>query len=230
MRQVVLVAVVASLIAGCGATALSPSTPASNAVQTAMPTGPGATLGRSGATSAPPSVPTLVSASPQSAPPQSAPPPTPKPKAGWPTVTRAGVTMTGDASDVAGPMDGSLRLQVTVAGLTPGEALDLDATGEYVVKWICGTEPEPCGELGCAPAFSEQAGSSSKSITTAVAGNDGIAAFEVELAASPRSGSCPADPSAAWRTQWERWTKVRVTDRVHGLRLTPGALEYGETY
>ena len=138
--------------------------------------------------------------------------------------------MAGDASDVAGPMDGSLRLPITMTGLKPGEVIDLEAGGEYVVKWICGTTPEPCGEIGCGPAFAEEGHGSARSTSTAVAGNDGIAAFDVELAAQPPSESCPADSSAPWATQWERWTKVRLTDDVHGLRLTPGALDYGYTY
>ena len=150
-------------------------------------------------------------------------------QSGWPSVGRAGVTMTGDASDVAGPMDGSLRLPITVTGLKPGETIELAATGAYVVKWICGTEPPPCGELGCAPAFLEEGHGSARSTSTVVGGEDGLAAIEVELAAQPPSESCPADSTAPWRTQWEQWTKVRVTDGVHGLRLTPGALDYGET-
>ena len=137
--------------------------------------------------------------------------------------------MTGDASDVAGPMEGSLRLPITVTGLKPGETIELAATGDYVVKWICGTEPPPCGELGCAPAFLEEGHGSARSTSTVVGGEDGLAAIEVELAAQPPSESCPADSTAPWRTQWEQWTKVRVTDGVHGLRLTPGALDYGET-
>jgi hypothetical protein len=138
--------------------------------------------------------------------------------------------MTGDASDLAGRMDGSLRLPITVVGLEPRETIHLAVTGKYVVKWICGTMPEPCGEIGCGPAISEEAHGSVRSTSTVVAGMDGVAAFEVELAAQPPSGSCPADSSAPWATQWERWTMVRITDGVHGLRLTPGALDYGYTY
>ncbi len=28
----------------------------------------------------------------------------------------------------------------------------------------------------------------------------------------------------------EAWQKVRITDPVHGLRLAPGTIGYGETY
>jgi hypothetical protein len=157
------------------------------------------------------------------------PTPTLIPRTGWPSVKRAGVAMAGDASDVEGPMDGSLRLPIKVTGLKPGEFVELKATAEYVVKWHCGPA-DLCGEIGCVPKSWGTTERAAEVTATATAGKDGIAALEVELAAAPPSESCPDHPSAPWATQWERWTKVWVTEGAHGLRLTPGTIDYGYTY
>lgn len=231
MRLLVLVPVMASLLAACAGAGSSPSPLAPNANATAVPTVSGAPS----ATPCPTLAPSFAITNEQPTPIHTAiqtasPTPTLKPKTGWPSVMRAGITMTSDASDLAGPMDGSLRLPITLTGLKAGDAITIAAAGTYHVKWICGTMPEPCGELGCGHAFEKVADGSAKSTSTAVAAGDGIAILGVELAALPPSGTCPADSSAPWATQWERWTKVRITERVHGLRLRPDVIFYGWTY
>jgi hypothetical protein len=156
------------------------------------------------------------------------PTPTPEPVAGWPTVSR-GIAMTG-AVENSGENDGRLRLSVTVIGLPPGEAVSLSAAGEYGARWVCGSEPEPCGDIGCAPAFSGTTEGTAKAAAHAVAGSDGAAAARIEIGAAPPAELCPTDSTAPWKTVEERWEKVRIADPVHGLVLAPDTIWWGVTY
>ncbi len=131
--------------------------------------------------------------SPTSAPPSPTPTATPKAVAGWPSISRAGITMTGvDEHLRKGPeMDGRLRLSITVNGLKPGEAVSLDATGKYAVKWVCGVEPEPCGDIGCAPTFWGDSDGTARTTAKGVAAEDGSAVFRIKLRAAPPAKTCP---------------------------------------
>jgi len=153
------------------------------------------------------------------------PTPTPEPVAGWPTVSRGGVTMSGAVEGWENA--GRLGLLITVTGLAPGEAVSLSTAGRYSVGWVCGVAPEPwaCGELGCAPAYSGTTEGQAKAAESVVAGSDGTAAARIELIAAPPAESCPEDGSAPWATPTERWEEVRVADPVHGLLLTPDTVE-----
>jgi len=124
---------------------------------------------------------------------------------------------------------GRLRLSVTLTGLAPGEAISLRAVGDYDIHWICGTQPEPCGEVGCVWAFGDTTEGTAKSPVSAVAGSDGMVTVEIELVAPPPAETCPADATAPWGTLAESWTKIRVTDAAHGLRLTPEPIHWADT-
>jgi hypothetical protein len=154
---------------------------------------------------------------------------TPEPVAGWPTVSRAGVTMTG-ADDGSAEMDGRLRLSITMTGLAPEKAVYLTAAGEYAVTWMCGVAPEPCGELGCGPSSYDNTDGTAKAAGRAVAASDGTAATQIEIVAAPPAGACPTDSTARWSVKLERWEKVTVADPSHGLILTPDTIERGVTF
>jgi hypothetical protein len=124
---------------------------------------------------------------------------------------------------------GRQRLSVTLTGLSPGEALTLKAAGTYAIDWICGTEPEPCGDAGCAPTFWGTTEGTAKSTDPAVGGSDGKVTVEVKLVAPPPAGTCPTDANAPWQTRAESWKEIRVTDTAHGLRLTPEPVEWADT-
>ena len=156
------------------------------------------------------------------------PAPTLKPVAGWPTINRAGVTMTGTVE--AWDPGGRLRLSISVTGLAPGEAVSLGAAGEYHIQWICGTQPEPCGPIGCGPVGWDKTEGSAKAAAQAVAGTDGTVATSIALAAAPPAESCPADSSPPWSAMFERWEKVSITDSAHGLLLTPDTIGRGFTF
>jgi hypothetical protein len=194
------------LLGGCASSATTP--PVATPTPTALPT---------------------AAATPTASPvPTAAPTSTPMPVAGWPTVTR-GIAMTG-AVENSGENDGRLRLSITVIGLAPGEAVSLSAAGEYSVRWVCGVAPEPCGELGCAPAYSGKTEGQAKAAESVVAGSDGTAAARIEIVAEPPAESCPADSTSPWGTVEERWEKVKIADPVHGLLLTPDTIWWGVTY
>ena len=148
---------------------------------------------------------------------------------GWPTVSRAGITMTGAVED-SGEMDGRLRLMITVSGLAPGEAVSLSAAGDYSTLWMCGRQPEPCGELGCGPSTYEEREATAKAAAHAAAGSDGTAVARIEIAAAPPAVSCPTDSTAPWSTRDERWEEVRIADPGHGLLLTPGTIKRAITF
>jgi hypothetical protein len=124
---------------------------------------------------------------------------------------------------------GRQRLSVTLTGLSPGEAVSLRAAGTYAVHWVCGTEPEPCGDAGCAPTFWGTTEGAADSTDPVVAGSAGKVSIEIELVAVPPAETCPSDASAPWRTMAERWAEIRVTDADHGLRLTPDPIEWADT-
>jgi hypothetical protein len=132
--------------------------------------------------------------------------------------------MTG-AVDDWGEMNGRLRFLTTMTGLAPGEAVSLSAAGTYIVKWACGSEPEPCGDIGCAPSFQGTTEGEAEAAAQAVAGSDGAAAARIEIVAAPPAESCPTDSSARWWTISEQWEKVRIADLVHGLVLNPDIIE-----
>jgi len=125
---------------------------------------------------------------------------------------------------------GRLRLSISVTGLAPGEAVSLSAAGGYHIQWICGTQPEPCGPIGCGPAAWDMTEGTAKAAAQAVAGTDGTVAARVALVAAPPAGSCPADSSSPWSAMFERWEKVSITDSAHGLLLTPDTIGRGFTF
>ena len=218
MRRLIVVSLAASLLAACAA----PGTASSPSTSTALSPSPLVSL-------PPSSIPAPASPIPAAtrAP---KPTPTPKPVTGWPSVSREGITMTGAGELDAGDMDGRLRLSVTMTGLKPGQAVSLTATGKYAVRWVCGVEPEPCGEIGCGPTFWGDSEGTAKRTAKAVAGKDGTAVFRIKLPAVPPAKTCPTDPTAPWSTMEETWKNVRITDPVHGLRLAPGTISYGDTF
>jgi hypothetical protein len=146
--------------------------------------------------------------------------------AGWPTAARSGVAMSGTVQSDDGWFDG---LSIVITGLEPGEPVALAAVGEYSVQWICGTEPEPCGELGCGHAYGEVASGTVVVDAAAVADRAGTAASRLEFIAPPPVKSCPAGPAASWGMQWSEWM-VRIADRTHGLVLAPDRIDFGWTY
>ena len=122
---------------------------------------------------------------------------------GWPSVSRSGVTMTGAVEYTDIGMDG---LSITVSGLTPGESVAFDAVGDYVVKWICGVAPEPCGELGCGPAFGVESAATVTLDAVGVADRVGTATVRIEF----RAPSPVAEPSRLlfqWMGLPEIWLK-----------------------
>jgi hypothetical protein len=130
----------------------------------------------------------------------------------------------------AGEMDGRLRLSITMTGLAPGEAVSLRAAGVYIVEWVCGSLPEPCGPIGCGPSFDGETEGTTKAAAQAVAASDGTAAARIELAAVPPAESCPTDSSSPLMAKRYRWEKVSIADPVHGLLLTPDPVERGFIY
>jgi hypothetical protein len=135
--------------------------------------------------------------------------------------------MSGATSDDGEPV--GLRYSVTLTGLAPGEVVSLYAAANYDVHWICGTQPEPCGEVGCAPAFGETTEGTATSSVNAVAASDGKVTVEIDLVASPPAETCPADATAPWRAMAQTWREIQVTDDVHGLRLTPEPIHWADT-
>lgn len=127
--------------------------------------------------------------------------------------------------------DGRLRLSVTVTGLAPGEVVSLKAAGRFdILEWVCGTAPEPCGDLGCGPSTYRRTEGMATASAQAVAGADGTGAARVALVATPPGESCPTDSSSPWVAKHERWEKVGIADSAHGLLLTPETIDRGFTY
>lgn len=125
---------------------------------------------------------------------------------------------------------GRLRISVTLTGLAANEAVALDADGAFIINWVCGVEPESCGELGCAPTYTAETEGTVRESADGVAGADGVATVDVEMVAVPPAETCPTDATAQWQTRAESWKRINVTDAVRGLRLTPGPVEWWDTY
>ena len=139
--------------------------------------------------------------------------------------------MTGAVESDTSAAGRLLRLWVTVTGLEQGETASVDASGTYRIKWTCGSEPEPCGELGCVPSFMDTTEGTAMANVRAVADSDGTVMLEVTLVATPPADTCPTDAGAPWgEPHAESWTNVMVTDAEHGLRLTPPPIEWADTY
>ena len=135
MRHLALISVLAILIAGCGATGSTASAPASSPVRTALPI-PTATL-------------TATPAVTPAATPIPRPSPSPKIVAGWPKVSRGGVTMTGRDVEEETITYNAPVVRVKVTGLAPGEVVSLSGTGTYDSELRCG--PLLSGCTGEAP-------------------------------------------------------------------------------
>ena len=162
-------------------------------------------------------------------PPAGTPSPAATPVTGWPTVNRGDVTMTGSILH-EDTRYGRLRLAITLTGLAPGEPVALVGEADHRVKWVCGVEPEPCGDIGCGPAASEVSVGVSTASTAGTATGDGTARLMVELEAQPPSAPCPGDPEAPWRAMVGRWMGIAVSSPDRGLILRPEPVERGETY
>jgi hypothetical protein len=224
MRRFGSILVAVSFLAACSAAGTSQSPSTSLVLATSTPIAPVVTSARPAVTLAPSPDPT-----PPPPTPNPKPTPTPKPVAGWPTVSLAGIALTGAVED-SPEMDGRLQLSVTLAGLAPGETVSLDAIGTYAIRWACGTSPEPCGEIGCGPSSWGATDGTVNAPARAVAGSDGTATARVELVAAPPARSCPTNPSSPWGTMSERWEQVTVADPGHRLILAPDTIERAVTF
>jgi hypothetical protein len=139
-----------------------------------------------------------------------------------PCDSRDGVTMTGEAAQ--GNRAGRLLIRVSMAGLAPGDSVTLKAAARYQVDWTCGEAPCPRGGL-CGPAASDETLGTARATASGVAGADGTASARLRLVAPPPAATCPADPAAPWLGGGERWTRIKVTDPAHRLRLGPDPVE-----
>lgn len=224
MRHVALISVLAVLIAGCGDTASTASAAASNPVQTPLPT-PVA------APTATPAVTPLVTPTPL---------PSPKIVAGWPKVSRGGVTMTGGTVYEEQPYGaaGDPVIRVKVTGLASGEVVTLSGTGRYDRAVFCGPVPSGCredtpvvepppGQPNCMPPYSEQAKGRVTISERATADAGGTARATLRFVMPETKEACPvAGGEPGWYPLSGEW-KVRVTDQAHGLRLAPDEYLYG---
>jgi hypothetical protein len=225
VRRLVLIPLAATLLAACTGAATSPSPTASSAVQTARPT-------VSVATSASPPLTLAPTSAPTPAPPT--PTPKPTPVAGWPTVSRSGITMTGRYPDTPPAWEGwpapgpEVTLEITLAGLAPGEPVSLVGTGAYDLATLgCGVQPSPCAPGSdttdpsvhlCRPEYAEAANGTATAFAEATAGADGKAGATLRFVVSQSERACPAGPSRPWYVESGEW-KLSVTDTTHGLRL-----------
>lgn len=193
MRHLALIAVLATLVAGCGAAGPSPS---------AMPS----------------AAPTATTATPSATPTPTQPP---KAVAGWPTVRQGAVTMTGQY--VEDDTSGFPVVEVTLTGLAPGEAVPLSGTGIYRQVLKCGPLPSGCpgGDISeeCSPVYAEEFRGLLNVPARPTADAAGTAAatlrFEVTEASTK---ACPAGGGMGW-LGWSGEWKVAVADPAHGLTL-----------
>lgn len=212
-----LFSVLAVLIVGCGDTASTASAAASNPVQTALPT--------------PTATPVMS--------PSASPTPSPSPKivAGWPKVRQGGVTMTGRDIEEEMITYNAPVIRVTVTGLTPGEMVSLSGTGRYDQALFCGPLPKACAgeiytgvEVGrpyCMPEYSKMVKGRVTIAKQVTADDTGTARATMRFVIPETKDACPVgggDPG--WFPSSGEW-KVRVTDKVHGLRLAPETYTWG---
>jgi hypothetical protein len=162
------------------------------------------------------------------------PAPTPTAVAGWPTVSRGGVTITGKLVEEAPPFEGcpapapAATLEVTIGGLEPGESVSLVGTGTYDFERLgCGVQPSPCvwgsGTTDptvhlCQPEYAQAVAGTAAPAAQATAGADGTAAATLRFVVSQSERACPAGPSLPWYVESGEW-KLQVTEEEHGLRL-----------
>jgi hypothetical protein len=216
MRQLAVIPVLAILIAGCWATSAGSSTPASSAGPTANPTGPVATLA-------------TPSATPTSS-------PAPKVVAGWPVTAQGAVTMTGRDLEEEAWMTNSPVIEVKVTGLVPGEVASLSGTGRYDRDLFCGPLPSGCqdiytgvesGKPVCMPEYSKRAKGRVTIARQATADATGTARATLRFIVPETKDACPVEGGGhGWFVSSGEW-KVRVTERAHGLRLTPDRYVWG---
>jgi hypothetical protein len=230
MRHLAFISALAILIAGCGATGPSASVPESSPVRTALPT-PATTT-----TATPAAIPAVTPA----ATPISTPSPSPKIVAGWPKVSRGGVTMTGGTVYEEQPYGaaGDPVIRVKVTGLASGEVVTLSGTGRYDRAVFCGPVPSGCredtpvvepppGQPNCMPPYSEQAKGRVTISERATADAGGTARATLRFVMPETKEACPvAGGEPGWYPLSGEW-KVRVTDQAHGLRLAPDEYLYG---
>lgn len=154
--------------------------------------------------------------------------------AGWPTVSRSVVTMTGEFVDEPPPFEGcpapvpAVTLAITITGLAPNESVSLVGTGAYEFATLgCGVEPSPCVWGSdttdptvhlCQPEYAHAAEGTARTVAQATAGTDGTARVTLRFVIPESERACPAGPSRPWYVQSGEW-KLRVTDKAHGLRL-----------
>jgi hypothetical protein len=139
VRCLVAISLVVTVLAARTGAVASPSPSVSSAVRTAEPAGSATVSASPCLTLAPSSTPTFLAPRPTPKPtptPTPMPTPTLKPVAGWPSISRAGITMTGVDEQLTNGavMDGRLRLSITVGGLRPGQAVSLQATAKYALN------------------------------------------------------------------------------------------------
>ena len=223
MRHLALISVLAMLIAGCGATGSIASAPASNPVRTALPI--------------PTANPTATAVVTLSATPTPSPSPSPKILAGWPKVSRGGVTMTGQDVEEEMITYNAPVVRVKVTGLAPGEVVSLSGTGRYDQALFCGPLPKACAgeiytgvEVGrpyCMPEYSKMVNGRVTIAKQATADDTGKARATMRFVIPETKDACPVgggDPG--WFPSSGEW-KVRVTDKAHGLRLAPETYSWG---
>ena len=222
MRHLAFISALAILVAGCGAADPSASVPESSPVRTALPT--------------PATTPEATPAATPSPAPTTAP--SPKIVAGWPKVSRGGVTMTGrDLWEEMGSINAPV-IRVKMTGLAPGEVVSLSGTGTYDSELRCGPLPSRCGgevnyevqagKDACVPSYEKQATGRFSISEQTTADASGTAVAKLRFVIPETRDACPVDGPGrvGWFPYGGEW-KVRVTDAAHGLRLKPDEYAWG---
>ena len=60
----------------------------------------------------------------------------------------------------------------------------------------------------------------------AVAGADSVASARITLRVPRPHAACPAERPTIWGEEGGRWSRIRVTDPIHLLRLSAPRLEW----
>jgi hypothetical protein len=184
---------------------------------------------------------TAAAASPNPTPSRQPAPPLVK---DWPGVTQDGITMTGRIEHVDVSPDAAIgsapaiAIAISMTGLEPGARVTLAARGAYDFPVFgCGIQPSPCVPGSdttdpsvhlCRPAYEVRDVSGTATDTVqADADANGTATATVRLIARESLEACPADPALPWYELSGAWTKIRVTDAEHGLRLRADDLFHG---